>query len=386
MAKPVYIETSSEARDLASTLAGEARIALDCEAAGFHRYSDRLCLLQLSTATDHFIVDPLAFDPAELLRPVLENPGVEVIMHGSDYDLRLLDRDLGIRLSGLFDTQVVASLLGESALGLSALLERYLGVSLSKKHQRADWARRPLPDEMLQYAVADTAHLHSLADLLEEALDARARLEWAREEFLRLEELRWEEPDVDRDPVLRVKRAWELPPRELARLREALLWRDGIARTRDRAPFRVAGDPALVEVASRNPSSREELAAVPGFPPALARSGEGEDLLERLRVVNALPESSLTPHPPRERRGAGRPLPETEELAERLKTVRNRRAEELGLDRGVLLPNGVLLEVARSEPRSTEELLAVPGMRRWQVEALGADLLRSLGGQAPSGR
>lgn len=373
-----YIDSPQRADALQRALEGESSLALDSEAAGFHRYSDRVCLLQLSVDGQTFLVDPLAFDPSELLRPVLEDPGVEILMHGADYDLRLLDRDLGIQLRRLFDTQVAASLLGETGLGLSALLERHLGIQLPKKFQRADWAIRPLPGEMLEYAASDTAHLHRLAAILREMLEERGRLAWAEEEFRRLEEVHWEEQEEDRDPVLRVKRAWELGLRPVARLREALTWRDEQARARDRAPFRVAGDPALVAVALENPTTQDALARVAGFPPAMARSAGGQQLLDRLAALNALPDSALVPHPPRERRGLGRPLPEVEELAEKLKAVRNVRAESLGLERGTLLPNGVLLDMARLAPSSIDELRQIPGIRNWQVEMVGDDLLRLL--------
>jgi ribonuclease D len=375
----MYIDRPERADDVRRALEGRSSIALDSEAAGFHRYSDRVCLLQLSVPSGKtFLLDPLAFDPSELLRPVLEDPGVEVLMHGADYDLRLLDRDLGIRLSGLFDTQVAASLLGETGLGLSALLERHLGIVLPKKYQRADWAIRPLPEEMLEYAAGDTLHLHDLVQILREALEVKGRMAWAKEEFARLEEVRWEEADEDRDPVLRVKRAWELDSRSVARLREALQWRDAQARARDRAPFRVAGDPALVLAAVADPGSRDDLARISGFPPALAHSPAGDQLLERFAVVDRLPAGDLVPHPPRERRGPGRPLPEEEELAERLKVARNRTAEALGLDRGTVLSNGIISEIARVAPTDTEGLLSIPGIRRWQVEVVGDDLLAVL--------
>jgi ribonuclease D len=375
----MYIDRPERADDVSRALEGRSSIALDSEAAGFHRYSDRVCLLQLSVPSGKtFLLDPLAFDPSELLRPVLEDPGVEVLMHGADYDLRLLDRDLGIRLSGLFDTQVAASLLGETGLGLSALLERHLGIVLPKKYQRADWAIRPLPEEMLEYAAGDTLHLHALVQILREALEVKGRMAWAKEEFARLEEVRWEEADEDRDPVLRVKRAWELDSRSVARLREALQWRDAQARARDRAPFRVAGDPALVLAAVADPGSRDDLARISGFPPALAHSPAGDQLLERFHAVDRLPAGDLVPHPPRERRGPGRPLPEEEELAERLKVARNRTAEALGLDRGTVLSNGIISEIARVAPTDTEGLLSIPGIRRWQVEVVGDDLLAVL--------
>ncbi|MDE2772158.1 MAG: ribonuclease D [Gemmatimonadota bacterium] len=356
-------------------LGRERRIALDCEASGFHRYSDRLCLLQLTTSSATHIVDTLALDPAPALRGPLADPETQVLMHGADYDLRLLDRDLGLSVRGLFDTQVAAALLGEKSTGLAALLERYHGVKLSKKHQRADWARRPLPGDMLEYAAADTEHLAALADRLRARLERADRLEWADEECRLLERTCWSEEGGGEDPACRVRGARELGPREVTALRQALAWRDRIARARDRAPFRVAGDDTLVKIAADAPASVSELKAVRGMNSELARR-EGADLLRRLARVAQLPETELTGYP--HRSGALRPPQDVEQRAERLKRVRNRWAEELEIERGVLLPNALLLELARRRPRSLAELAEVAGLRKWQAELLGAALLAAL--------
>ena len=364
-----------EARSLTQ---GLRSVALDCEAAGFHRYSDRLSLVQLTAGSFTFLLDPLSLDPRELLRPLVEDPDVEVLMHGADYDVRLLDRDMELRLSGLFDTQIAASLLGEEGIGLSSLLERYFGVKLSKKYQRADWAERPLSEGMKEYAAHDTIHLAELSDLLRERLEARGRMSWAEEEFRELEKIRWDPPAEEPDPVLRVKGARDLAPREAERLRAALLWRDGIAKERDRALFRVAGDPVLVEVALRGPRTLEELASISGMNPGLAR-GEGSSLVEEMVRIEKLPEAELEGYPRLPRgNGRGRPLPEVEERFQRLKAVRNRHAGELGIDRGTLLPNAVLQAMADEPPASASELEAIPGLRRWQAGVLGDDLLETL--------
>lgn len=367
-----FIDDADSARSLAHELASSERIALDCEAAGFHRYSDRLCLVQLTTERDTFIVDPLSVDPTDLLRPVLEDPDVPVVMHGADFDLRLLDRDLDIRIRGLVDTQAAAAMLGEPALGLASLLEAHLDVRLSKKHQRADWARRPLSEEMLDYAASDTRHLLELADLLTERLEARDRLEWAAEEYRELETIRFEE--TEEDPVTRVKGARDLDDREVTALREALEWRDRIAREKDRAPFRVAGDRTLVSAARGRPRTPDELASLKGMNGRLARS-EGPKLLERFRRVENLAPAQLRPYPSPDGNGRGRPPPEVEDRMDRLKALRNARAKALGMDRGTLLPNATLMEIALATPGDLDDLRRVPGIKEWQVDALGEDLL-----------
>lgn len=373
----VLIDGPDRATGLVRTLARREPFALDCEAAGFHRYTDRLCLVQITTADEtDWILDPLAFDIREILSGPVEDPDHTVIMHGADYDIRLLDRDLDLRIRGLFDTQAAAALLGESALGLANLLEEHLQVKLAKKYQRADWAKRPLPEDMLDYAANDTRHLHALAERLRRRLEEKDRLDWAREEFRELEGIRWE-GDPDEDPVIRVKGARDLEPRAVTALRAALDWRDSIARDLDRAPFRVAGDPVLLDIARERPSHVDQLASMKGMNGRLARD-EGTRLIHQLRDVERLPDDQLLPYPRLARNGPGRPPPEVEELADRLKSVRNRRAEALSLDRGTLLSNAMLLEIARAEPGSREKLAAVPGMKSWQVEALGQDLLEVL--------
>ena len=372
----IVIQDHEGAGELTRSLADASAFALDCEAAGFHRYTDRLCLVQLTVDGRTFVLDPLALDLSDLLREPLADPDVRVLMHGADYDVRLLDRDLGLRIRGLFDTQVAASLLGEPVLGLSPLLDRHLGVTLAKKYQRADWAQRPLPQDMIEYAASDTHYLAQLVSILEEALVKADRVTWAVEEFTLLERIEWEE-NADEDPVVRVKGARKLLPRDVAALREALGWRDEIARAKDRAPFRVAGDEALVAVARERPRTMNGLQRIKGISRGMARSA-GEDLLRRVRAVEDVPAGELKGYPPIERTGPGRPPPEIEELAMRLKEARNRRAEALGLARGTLMSNATLMEIARRGPRSEAALGEVPGVKQWQMQAVGTDLLEVL--------
>ena len=372
----IHIESDSDASGLADDLRSGERIALDCEAAGFHRYSDRLCLVQVSTSAATYVVDPLAFDPSKLLREALEDPQREVIMHGADFDLRLLYRDLGIELHGLFDTQIAASLLGLESLGLAPLLEERFGVKLSKKYQRADWAERPLTHGMLDYAAADTGHLMSLRHQLGEELAGAGRSTWVEEECRGLEQSATQpkEGTEPRDPVTRVKGARDLSPRQVTALRVALTWRDELARERDEAPFRVVGDGPLIDAVAMHPRRPEELTSIKGFPRGLAK-GKGHQLVARLRAVVDMPETELQPYPRKKGGGPGRPPPEVLQLAERLKGVRNHKADELGLARGTLLANAVLLEVALGAPTSSEALATMPGMRRWRMDVLGAQLL-----------
>ena len=375
----IRIESLRDAGDLQANLATAQHFALDCEAAGFHRYTDRLCLVQVTVRDCTYVIDPLAFDPSAVLREALEDPDVSVIMHGAGFDLRLLKRDLGIRLRGLLDTQIAAALLGEDGLGLASLLKSRLGVTLSKKYQRADWAERPLTEGMLEYAANDTRHLRKLLEILVAELSEVGRTPWAEEEWLALEEVADNpaRPAENEDPVIRVKGAGDLSPRQVTALRKALEWRDGIARARDRAPFRVIGDQPLLEAVARGARRVKDLTDIKGFPRGLVRE-EGQELLRQLQNVTEMSEEELEPFPRRPRSGPGRPPPELEELVDRLKAVRNRKAEELGLPRGTLVSNAVILGIARAAPDDLEGLMAVEGMRRWKAEVVSKELLKVL--------
>jgi ribonuclease D len=372
----VYVKSLDEAEMLREDLASGNRIALDCEAAGFHRYSDRLCLVQATINDRTYVVDPLSFDPSELLKEPLEDPEVPIVMHGADFDLRLLSRDLGIRMRGLVDTQISAALIGVEGLGLASLLASRLDVHVSKKYQRADWAERPLTEGMLEYAAGDTRYLESLSDLLEVELDALGRRSWSKQECEALETVsdgpsEAQEPE---DPVTRVKGARDLSPRHVTALREALRWRDEVARARDRAPFRVIGEPPLIEAVSRKLQRVEELLDIKGFPRALARE-EGKELLRRLTVVAEMPDEELSAYPRHVRRGPGRPPPELEAIVDKLKHVRNQVSDELGLPRGTLMSNAVIIGIAREAPTTLDELLRVEGIREWKADVVGEQLL-----------
>ena len=203
MHTPVYLDTPETVDSFLASInpsAGsvESRsIALDTEGASFHRFVDRIYLLQLSTRERTAIIDPIPIGKPPALGRILEDPGIEIVFHDADYDLRLLQQDYQWHVRNIFDTRIAAQLLGLRAFGLAALLERYFGVKLDKKHQRADWSMRPLTQGMLDYAAQDTIHLLELRDKLERELERAGRLDWAREEFSLLEGTAWADGGAD---------------------------------------------------------------------------------------------------------------------------------------------------------------------------------------------
>jgi ribonuclease D len=165
-----------------------------------------------------------------------------------------------------------------------------------------------------------------------------------------------------------------MEPLEVTILRAALAWRDRIAKARDRAPFRVVGDSVLVDVVNECPTSIDELSSLKGMSPRLAEN-DGEKLLREIREIKTLPETELKGYPKGVRNGPGRPTPEEEALMDSIRTLRTKKAEEIGLDKGILLSNAKINEIVRSIPPSMDSLRALPGIRNWQVEILGEEIL-----------
>ena len=373
--EPTYIDTTPAADRFLSAVEQSTTIAVDTEGASFHRFVDRIYLLQMSTRDLTAVLDPLAIGKPAALGRILESDRIEKVFHDADYDLRLLHQDYGWNTRRLFDTRVAAQLLGIRAFGLAALLERAFGLKLDKKHQRADWSMRPLPKDMLDYASQDTMYLLELRDRLAGELESAGRWSWAAEEFERLEGTRWEQPEGEDTGYMRIKGARNLDRRELAIFRELVHFRDGIARELDRATFRVAGNEALFAVAKERPQALDALGAIKGVPRGIAER-RGAEMLAAVRRGIEVPEDQLPkfPRAPRWDRDA-----DFDNRVNALRTAREEAAQRLGLDPGFLCAREKLETVARKRPKTLEELAEVPDLRRWQIEVLGPAFLKALG-------
>lgn len=334
---------------------------------------DRIYLLQVSTRGESAIIDPLAAGALPGLGRLLEDASVEVVLHDADYDLRLLHQDYKWRVTNVFDTRVAAQLLGIRAFGLAALIERYFGVKLDKKYQRADWSMRPLTPGMLDYAAQDTRYLLDLRARMADELRSKGRWVWATEEFARLEGVRWPEDDAA-DAFLRVKGARDLSRRELAVLRELVQWRNGVAATLDRASFRVVGNEALLEAAKQSPATRDALTLIRGMPRGMVDT-RGTEILRAVRHGLDLPDGEL-PRFPKARRWDRDP--DLDDRVNRLRLVRDAAAERLDIDPGVLCSRERLEAVARRAPRTLEELAAIPELRQWQAAELGPAFVQAI--------
>jgi ribonuclease D len=371
----VYLDKAPEVDRFLSEISDVKELALDTEGASFHRFLDRIYLLQISTREESAIIDPLPIGSPARLGQLLESKAVEVVFHDADYDLRLLHQDYGWHVTNIFDTRVASQLLGIKSFGLAALLEQFFDVKLDKKHQRADWSMRPLTPDMLAYAAQDTRYLLQLKDHMKSELTRRGRLHWAEEEFARLEGTRWE-AEQSMEGFLRLKGARDLSRRELAVLREVANWRDTVAAQLDRATFRVIGNEALFEIARRAPMNTSELSTIKGMPKGMIERA-GADIVAAIRHGMEVPEAELPKFPKGQRWNKDRDF---DDKVNRLKAVRDAAATRLELDPGVLCSRERLENVARSGAKSVDDLAAVPDLRRWQIEEMGEGFVKALAG------
>jgi ribonuclease D len=368
------IESQSELVRLLQQIKSEPLVALDTEAASFHRFRDRVYLIQVSSRQETAVVDPLAVTDLTPLGEILADPQIEIVFHDADYDLRLLAHEYGIRGTNLFDTRIAAQLLNEPGVGLAALLEKYFGIRLDKRYQRADWSARPLTPEMLDYAAADTRYLPELRDILKEQLRQRGRLEWAEEEFSILSANPRTPIEAEEPAYLRLKGAKALSRRELAILRELVQWREELARRTDRAAFRILNNEPMLLMAKSPPRDLNGLRAIRGIGQEQLER-RGKDLLAAVERGLAIPESDL----PRVERPSRRPPDAAYEARlERLKAGRNVLAARYQLAPGILCPNGTLEAIARINPSTLAQMSEIREMRRWQLREFGAALLNAL--------
>lgn len=325
-------------------------IAIDTEADSLHCYFEKLCLIQISAAHEDALIDPLARMPLEPLFQVLAPK--ELVLHGADYDLRLLRRVGFAGPVSIFDTMIAARLTGHTEFSLAALLLKYFGVTLAKASQKANWAMRPLSPAMTRYAVNDTHYLMPLAGNLTGQLRAFDRWEWFRQSCERAMASAKIDRDRDRENAWRITGSSELRDRAAAILRALWLWRDAEAQAADKPPFHILQNEKLIEAAQR--FDRGESVTVPH----LSSSRRRRFFAAAEAALGSSPE--MWPKPLR--RPRPRITPEQERRFSQLKTRRDHAATALRLDASLIAPKATLENIA-ADPQNAPERLLLPWQR-----------------------
>jgi len=321
------VDNEQKLQQFLPTLREASWVAVDTEADSLHAYPEKICLIQVSTVDGDRLIDPLA---EMVLDPVLEAlSGHQLIMHGADYDLRLL----GLR-----------------QFGLCHLVQTYLGVKLEKGPQKANWAVRPLTERMERYARNDTHYLKPLSDQLKAELEAKGRLDWHRESCARLITDSGETRPVDTDLVWRLRGSHLLGRPALAVLRELWRWREGEATASNRPPFFVLSHELLVEIAAAAANARPVDPLLPRHLSERRRAG----LAKALAYGMAVPPDEY----PRILRSVGRKPSEVQRRRFiELQKHRDSRAAELGIDPTLIASRATLSDLAHDWPAHSPELM-----------------------------
>jgi ribonuclease D len=370
---PLLVADEDSLGRLVDALAEHPVVAVDTESNSLHAYRERVCLIQFSTPAADYIVDPIRLQNLDALAPLFANPDQQKVFHAAEYDLICLGRDYRFAFTNIFDTMSAARTLGWPQVGLAAILDTQFGVTMSKKHQRADWKRRPLTPEQLDYARLDTHYLAALREKQLQALIESGMWPEAQEEFERLARPRLETVAAGMDPSAfwRVKGARELTPAQAAILQALFAYREQQAERIDRPPFKVMGEATLMELVRRVPRTAEELRGVPGMTPdQIQRYGQG--LLRAIQQGLDAP-GQRAPQAERE-------PDEVQNRYDRLHTWRKDRARLRGVESDVILPRTALWDLARRPPRSHDDLVSVTDFGPRRREMYGKEILALLSG------
>ncbi|MFQ6029360.1 MAG: ribonuclease D [Dehalococcoidia bacterium] len=370
MNQPRLISDQKAWEQVAPRLAAEPELALDTESNSMYAFQEQICLVQIGTPTEAYLLDPLAVKDLSALGEILAAPHIRKVLHGSDYDLRSFARDYGFRIHPLFDTEISARFLGMVAPNLAAVLQYFLDVDIpkSRKLQRSNWAVRPLSDLALEYAANDVRYLLPLATELRQRLQAAGRLEWVEEESARLENHAVQTSNGTTEAFLKVKGSDRLGPRELAVLKELFAFREEEAQRMNWPPFRIMRNESLLRLAQDPQTPLEQIEGLP--PQLLRRSGN--------RIRSALDRGKRGP----EYKRADRPrranpwTPPAQARLQELKKWRNEQGAFLGLDPSLLWPVSSLERLAL-QPEAREDLIGAEeagDVRAWQRENFAQEL------------
>ena len=371
-----YITSSHALDDLCHALKDSARIALDTEFVGEDSFVPKLELIQIASDNRAAVIDFPAVQAAgsmDALWEIICNPAVQKVVHAGRQDLDLFSLHAGQIPKPFFDTQIAAAMVGFGPqVAYANLVQRVHGTKLAKAHTFTNWSARPLSPDQLAYALEDVTFLLAIHDHLQTRLTKLGRLEWAGEEFSRLEGA---VADTRREPQERYQRVrgWDtLKPKSAAVLRELAAWREGEAKRRNVPRGRVMRDEVLLQLARHPPRHLQELRAARGLHGSEA-DRNGETILAVIETALTLPPSDW-PEVPKERK----PEPESAGLVELLQAVMKARALDEEIAPTLLATSADLQALVDAKDRADLDL---PILKGWRRELLGSILLDILDGK-----
>lgn len=367
--EPVLISTQEQFSDFIEIIQNEPVLAVDTESNSLFAYQEKVCLIQIATPAQDFIIDPLSVSDISLLSTLFANPKQQKIFHAAEYDLICLKRDYGFKFANLFDTMIAARILGEPQVGLGSLLDIYFGIKVDKRFQRANWGARPLTRVMLDYARMDTHYLFALKSIFEEKLKQRGLWELAKEDFDILCQV--EPPAIESNG----KSCWKIcgstriNGRQAAILQSLCAYRDQQARKMDLPHFKVLSNAFLVDLCQNPPHTLDELGA---------RRGATERILKKhgTSLLKAIEQGEDSP--PLNRQPNTRPNEKYMKRLEKLKEWRKLKAQDLRIESDVVIPKDIMERIAAFNPKNKGDLQKIMWNTPWRFRHYGESILNEL--------
>lgn len=369
LSPPVWVNTTQLLKQMVDDLASQDRVAVDTESNSLHAFREQVCLLQFSTSKTDYLLDPLVLKDLSILAPIFSNPGIEKVFHAAEYDLICLRRDFGFSFVNLFDTMQAARVLGYPAVGLDRLLGDKFKIKMDKRHQKANWAARPLTKDQIHYARLDTHYLFDLRDALEQELREKQRLEYALEDFNRACVMEEQKQRLNGESWERFSGRKDISLRELTVISQLCKWRDKEAAKLNRPPYKVVMDDVFVALAKNPPEQKVDLSA--------AGLSEKQIKLWGDQVLSAI------------RLGVKAPLVERKQFErkndavlrrlEKLKAWRKSIGMEMQVESDIILPKPYLGLLSENPPKTLDELRDLMKETPSRVDRFGAEILMVLG-------
>jgi ribonuclease D len=337
-------------------------VALDTEADNMYHYKTRVCLLQFLVGSEIFLVDVLAPGmKLDALWRVLAKK--HLLMHGSDFDLRLLHDLCGFKPKSIFDTMLAAQLLGRSRFGLASLLEEHFGVKLDKDGQKANWSKRPITPKLLAYAALDVWHLPALRDILARELKKLGRTDWLDQQC-RAQIAAGSEgfaPATEND--WRIGRSERLRGPGLTVLHAVWHWRESQAQRLDTPPFKVCGNSLILKIAEAAENGESEEAILAQINLGKRHPRIFPSLAAAIRAGFERDPKTLPRRPGRDPNHLSLTQAEVA-LQDRIRADRDRVAAKLKIEATLIANRSQLAQIARRPTHLGEVLLP------WQAELL----------------
>lgn len=366
---PQWIETADELAQVITEIAVEPQIAVDTESNSLFVYRERVCLIQISTPSIDYLIDPLAIHDLSGLAHIFANPRQLKIFHAAEYDIICLKRDYGFEFAGIFDTMIAARILGELQVGLGSLLSSRFNIQLDKRFQRADWGKRPLSNVMLNYARMDTHYLFALKEHFEERLKQAGLWELALEDFSLVSTVQSNAAETNGNSCWKVSGGTRLDPKQSAILNALCRYRDQQAQKMDLPHFKVMSNQLLLDVAQAAPRTLAELKQLPGMSERLLHR-HGTGLLAAVKAGEY-------EKPPR-RQPRSKPDQAFMKRLDALREWRKVRGKELKVESDIILPRDIMESIACENPADSAALKQLMIRTPWRYRSYGVSILDTL--------